>query len=97
MNKLTKQLADRAGLMWFTQTSQTERFIELIIDECRVALSPMLRDMISRGQAHQMIKDHLANVNHDWLIRKVPNTKDDYYVEHGTPPAHVLKAYGITQ
>lgn len=30
-----------------------------------------------------------------WLIRKVPNTKDQFFVVCGTPPSHVLKIYGI--
>lgn len=30
-----------------------------------------------------------------WVIRKVPNTKDDWYVACGDPPARVLKIYGI--
>ena len=30
-----------------------------------------------------------------WVIRKVPNTKDQYYVACGHPPAHVLNVYGI--
>ncbi len=37
-----------------------ERFAELIVKECGVALSPMLRDMISRGQAHDLIKEHFG-------------------------------------
>lgn len=37
-----------------------EKFAELIIRECRVALSPMLRDMISRGQAFDLIKLHFG-------------------------------------
>lgn len=70
------------------------KLLELILKECRVALSPMLRDMISRGQAIQSIEDHF-NADHDWLIRKVPNTKDEYYIDHGNPPEHVRKVYGI--
>jgi len=35
-------------------------FSELIVQECGVALSPMLRDMISRGQAYDLIKDHFG-------------------------------------
>lgn len=31
-----------------------------------------------------------------WVIRKVPNTKDQFYVAAGDPPAHILKIYGIT-
>jgi hypothetical protein len=35
-----------------------EKFAELIVKECYVALFPALRDMISRGQAYDMIKKH---------------------------------------
>ena len=37
-----------------------EKFAELIVLECGVALSPMLRDMISRGQAYDLIKKHFG-------------------------------------
>ena len=37
-----------------------EKFAELIVRECGVALSPMLRDMISRGQAYDLIKKHFG-------------------------------------
>ena len=37
-----------------------ELFAELIIQECGVALSPMLRDMVSRGQAYDLIKQHFG-------------------------------------
>jgi hypothetical protein len=37
-----------------------EKFAELIVKECGVALSPMLRDMVSRGQAHDLIKQHFG-------------------------------------
>ena len=37
---------------------EVEKFAELIIEECGVALNPMLRDMISRGQAIDLIKKH---------------------------------------
>lgn len=37
-----------------------QRFAELIVQECGVALSPMLRDMISRGRAYDMIKQHFG-------------------------------------
>jgi len=42
------------------QTYDHEKFAELIVRECGVALSPMLRDMISRGQAVDMIKQHFG-------------------------------------
>jgi hypothetical protein len=37
-----------------------EKFAELIVRECGIALSPMLRDMISRGQAYDIIKEHFG-------------------------------------
>ena len=42
-----------------TQIRDT-KFAELIVKECRVALTPMLRDMISRGQAYNLIKQHFG-------------------------------------
>lgn len=36
------------------------KFAELIIEECCVALNPMLRDMISRGQGVDTIKRHFG-------------------------------------
>jgi hypothetical protein len=35
-------------------------FAELIIEQCGIALSPMLRDMVSRGQAYDLIKQHFG-------------------------------------
>jgi hypothetical protein len=43
---------------WHTQFN--EKFAELIVRECGVALSPMLRDMVSRGQAFDLIKRHFG-------------------------------------
>jgi hypothetical protein len=40
--------------------AQLNRFAELLIKDCGVALNPMLRDMISRGQAHDLIKQHFG-------------------------------------
>jgi len=37
-----------------------EKFAELIVRECGVALAPMLRDMVSRGQAFDLIKKHFG-------------------------------------
>jgi len=37
-----------------------EKFVGLIIQECQIALNPMLRDMISRGQAYDLIKQHFG-------------------------------------
>lgn len=33
-------------------------FAELIVGECSKAINPMLRDMISRGKAIDLIQDH---------------------------------------
>jgi hypothetical protein len=38
----------------------SEKFAELIVRECCIALNPMLRDMISRGQGVDMIKLHFG-------------------------------------
>ena len=40
-----------------------EKFAGLIVQECQIALSPMLRDMISRGQAYDLIKQHFGLKN----------------------------------
>jgi len=37
-----------------------EKYAELIVRECCIALNPMLRDMISRGQGVDMIKLHFG-------------------------------------
>ena len=50
---------DDAGAdIWFEMYNQ--KFAELIVRECGVALSPMLRDMISRGQAYELIRKHFG-------------------------------------
>ena len=66
MNKRIKELAEQAGFKvnWQHEDVQAikmarfEKFAELIVKECCVALNPMLRDMISRGQAYDLIKQH---------------------------------------
>ena len=71
MNERIQQLADEAvtrvalrceGSMesdkhgeWI-RYDDLKKFAELIVQECGVALSPMLRDMVSRGQAFDLIK-----------------------------------------
>ena len=45
---------------WETQVNFLEKFAELIVKECEVALSPILRDMVSRGQAYDLIKKHFG-------------------------------------
>ena len=50
---------DNDGLTVF-DNDELEKFAELIVWECGVALSPMLRDMVSRGQAYDMINRHFG-------------------------------------
>jgi hypothetical protein len=57
--KLTEQCYEYNETMqgaWFNKT----KFAELIVQECGVALAPMLRDMVSRGQAYDLIKQHFG-------------------------------------
>ena len=73
MNERIKQLALDAGIgftLWddsgremidnYTPEERLTKFAELIVRECGVALSPMLRDMVSRGQAYDLIKQHFG-------------------------------------
>ena len=41
-------------------TEHLVKFAELIVKECGVALNPMLRNMVSRGQAYDLIKQHFG-------------------------------------
>jgi hypothetical protein len=73
MNERIKQLALDAGIgftLWddsgremidnYTPEELLEKFAELLVRECGVALAPMLRDMVSRGQAYDLIKKHFG-------------------------------------
>ena len=74
MNERIRELAGQAGFetehhKWIFANDNAgegechellEKFAELIVRECGIALSPMLRDMISRGQAYDMIKEHFG-------------------------------------
>jgi len=60
-----KTLDDKFSHTWDTMTHEgllqfSEKFAQLIVEECGIALSPMLRDMVSRGQAHDLIKQHFG-------------------------------------
>ena len=71
MNERIRELAEQAKTRKFDGTGtdmgklvlDQEKFAELIVAECRVALTPMLRDMISRGQAYNLIKQHFGVEN----------------------------------
>jgi hypothetical protein len=65
MNEQVKILWAKAaesnfGDSWEEQTKFMERFAELLIRQCCIALNPMLRDMISRGQGVELIKLHFG-------------------------------------
>jgi hypothetical protein len=76
MNERIRLLAEQARQYAFAKVELTQdptewsskyynemfdqKFAELIVRECGVALSPMLRDMISRGQAVELIKKHFG-------------------------------------
>jgi len=65
MNERIDQLLVKAGAYFGGEgidysNFDPKKFAELIVRECGVALSPMLRDMVSRGQAYDMIKQHFG-------------------------------------
>ena len=65
MNKRIDNLMIKAGAYFGGEgvdysNFDPKRFAELIVKECGVALSPMLRDMVSRGQAFDLIKKHFG-------------------------------------
>ena len=75
MNERIRELAEQAGLVKIleehaheygagtfenTPYPELEKFAELIIENACRALNPMLRDMISRGQAVDLIKQHFG-------------------------------------
>ena len=66
MNNRIDELAIQAGAKietahWvYYDDFSYQKFAELIVQECCVALNPMLRDMISRGQGADLIKKHFG-------------------------------------
>jgi hypothetical protein len=71
MNERIRELALQAGGEFYEgfagstnfvkfAENDFEKFAELIVKECCVALNPMLRDMISRGQGADLIKKHFG-------------------------------------
>lgn len=60
MTERIKELKLRAGIQDNPDQEGLDLFAELIIRECGAALSPMLRDMISRGQGYDLIKQHFG-------------------------------------
>jgi hypothetical protein len=68
MNKRIDHCLYQAGLTaqgcWEDLDTYTqegiEKFAELIVRECCIALNPMLRDMISRGKGRELILEHFG-------------------------------------
>ena len=67
MNQRIRQLAEQCrfeiqgiNCEVLGQGFDEEKFADMIVKECGVALSPMLRDMVSRGQAYDLIKQHFG-------------------------------------
>lgn len=69
MNEIIKALFIQAGgiveeengnLWTYSDDLDPELFAQLVVKDCYVALFPALRDMISRGQAYDLIKQHFG-------------------------------------
>jgi hypothetical protein len=69
MNEIIKNLFIQAGgsveeengnLWTYSDDLDPELFAQLVVKDCYVALFPALRDMISRGQAYDLIKQHFG-------------------------------------
>jgi hypothetical protein len=53
-------VSEDGRLNWDFLHAYDQRFAKLIVEECCLALKPMLRDMISRGQGVDMIARHFG-------------------------------------
>jgi hypothetical protein len=59
--EVTAKILDRDPMDQMQDTEATLRqFVRAIVQECQPALNPVLRDMISRGQAYDLIKAHFG-------------------------------------
>lgn len=59
LQNLVSQVGTDVSGKWLA-VDRIDQLAELIVQECRIALRPELRDMISRGQAYNQIKDHFG-------------------------------------
>ena len=60
LNEATSGLEPDLSLQRTVTLNEMQKFAELIIKDCYVALFPALRDMIRRGQAYDLIKKHFG-------------------------------------
>ena len=68
LNEATSGLEPDLSLQRTVTLNEMQKFAELIVRECGVALSPMLRDMVSRGQAYNLIKEHFGVESVPWDV-----------------------------
>lgn len=59
LQNLVSQVGTDVSGKWLA-VDRIDQLAELIVQECRTALRTELRDMISRGQAYDQIKDHFG-------------------------------------
>lgn len=63
MNQQIRELIKKTGTdtsgRWLS-VDAAETLVESVIKECCLALSPVLRDMISRGQGVDLIRKHFG-------------------------------------
>ena len=59
-NDQAENYSKSKGLVIPDQKLDVAKFAEAVIRECCIALNPMLRDLISRGQGVDMIKLHFG-------------------------------------
>jgi hypothetical protein len=59
LQNLVSQVGTDVSGKWLA-VDRIDQLAELIVQECRTALRPELRDMISRGQAYDQIKKHFG-------------------------------------
>lgn len=68
MNERVRKMVKESGLELYglgkdraKWEAALERFTALFVEECRTALCPALRDMISRGDGYRLIADRFAS------------------------------------
>lgn len=81
--------------------TELQKAAKAVIDQHAMASTSvpvyMVLDLSKALEAEQTQQVQQLASTSQWLIRKVPNTKDTYYVAEGTPPDNVLEVYGIKQ
>jgi hypothetical protein len=85
--------------------SDVQRMIDMAIENRKTGANVMSGDggyeavplsELKPGRYEHLSDEEMWFVqNGHWLIRKVPNTKDKFYVVCGYPPANVKQIYGI--